>query len=113
MMPQLPTTHATDDSKLKGISAENRRRNPRARISLPIRVRSADFVDDQVDEVRATINVSPGGLYFSSQRSSFHRGLKELLKIPFLDFVAMSPPPNPATVVQLVTFTFVPPATAT
>src|SRR5258708_27135760 len=89
---QLPTMPATDDPKSKRISQENRRRNPRARISLPIRVHSADFADDQVDEVRATINVSRGGLYFSSQRSSYHCGLKVLLTIPFKDFVAHSGP---------------------
>src|SRR5260370_38907911 len=82
----------TDDPKSKRISEENRRRNHRARISLPIRVRSADFVDDQVDEVRATINVSRGGLYFSSQRCSYHRGMKILLTIPFRDFVTYAGP---------------------
>src|SRR5258708_2230247 len=104
MMPQLPTTHATDDSKSKGISAENRRRNPRARISLPIRVRSADFVDDQVDEVRATIIVSRGGLYFSSQRSSYHGGMKVLLTIPFRDFVADAGPEERGEVVRVEHF---------
>ena len=80
--------HPTDDSKSKRISEENRRRNPRARISLPIRVRSADFADDQVDEVRATVNVSRSGLYFSSHRISYHPGMKVLLTIPFRDVVA-------------------------
>jgi PilZ domain len=79
--------HPTDDSKSKGISEENRRRNPRARISLPIRVRSADFLDDQVDEVRATVNVSRGGLYFSTHRTAYHRGMKVLLTMPFRGFV--------------------------
>lgn len=79
---------ATDDPKSKRISEGNRRGNPRARISLPIRVRSADFADDQVDEVLATTNLSRGGLYFSSQRSSYHRGMKVLLTISFRDFVA-------------------------
>src|SRR5882672_6615322 len=88
MMFQLPTMPATDDPMSKRISEENRRRNPRARISLPIRVRSADFVDDQVDEVQATINVSRGGLYFISQRNSYRRGMKVLLMIPFRNFVA-------------------------
>src|SRR2546427_4255463 len=82
----------TDDPKSKRISEENRRRNHRARISLPIRVRSADFVDDQVDEVRATINVSRGGLYFSSQRCSYHRGMKLLLTILLRDFVVVAGP---------------------
>src|SRR2546426_10773197 len=90
MMFQLPTMPATDDPKSKRISEENRRRNPRARISLPIRVRSADFVDDQVDEVRATINVSRGGLYLSSQRSSYHRGMKVMLTIAFKGFVVVA-----------------------
>jgi hypothetical protein len=55
---------------------------------LPIRVRSADFADDQVDEVRATSNLSRGGLYFSSQWSCYHRGMKVLLTIPCGDFIA-------------------------
>jgi hypothetical protein len=79
---------ANDGFKPMRGSQENRRRNSRARISLPIRVRSADLVDDQVDEVRATINVSRGGLYFSSQLSSYHRGMRVLLTIPFGESVA-------------------------
>jgi hypothetical protein len=98
---QLPTMPATDNPKSKRISQENRRRNPRARISLPIRVHSADFADDQVDEVRATINVSRGGLYFSSQRSSYHRGMKVQLTIPFRDFVADAGPEERGEVVRV------------
>src|SRR2546427_5086976 len=94
----------TDDPKSKRISEENRRRNHRARISLPIRVRSADFVDDQVDEVRATINVSRGGLYFSSQRSCYHRGMKVLLTIPFRDFVADAGPEERGEVARVEHF---------
>jgi len=93
--------HANDDSKSKRSSEENRRRNPRARISLPIRVRSADFADDRVDEVRATINVSRGGLYFSSQRSSYHRGMKVLLTIPFRNFVGDAGPEERGEVVRV------------
>jgi hypothetical protein len=100
-MVQLPTMTATDDPKSKRISEENRRRNPRARISLPIRVRSADFADDQVDEVQATTNLSRGGLYFSSQRSSYHRGMKVLLTIPFRDFVADAGPEERGEVVRV------------
>jgi PilZ domain-containing protein len=92
---------ATDDPKSKRISEENRRRNARARISLPIRVRSADFADDQVDEVRATTNLSRGGLYFSSQQSSYHRGMKVLLTIPFRDFVADAGPEERGEVLRV------------
>jgi c-di-GMP-binding flagellar brake protein YcgR len=104
MIFQLPTLPATDDPKPKRISEENRRRNPRARISLPIRVRSADFVDDQVDEVLVTINMSRGGLYFISQRSSYHRGMKVLLTIPFRDFVADAGPEERGEVVRVEHF---------
>jgi len=103
-MFQLPTMPATDDPKSNRISEENRRRNPRARISLPIRVRSADFADDQVDEVRATTNVSRGGLCFISQRSSYHRGMKVLLTIPFTDFVADAGPEERGEVVRVEQF---------
>src|SRR5258708_11000088 len=95
---------ATDDPKSNRISEENRRRNPRARISLPIRVRSADFVDNQVDEVLATINMSRGGLCFTSQRSSYHRGMKVLLTIPFRDFVADAGPEERGEVVRVEPF---------
>ncbi len=95
---------ATDDPKSKRISEEHRRRNHRARISLPIRVSSAHFVDDQVDEVRATINVSRGGLYFSTQRSSYHRGMKILLTIPFRNFVADAGPGERGEVVRVEHF---------
>src|SRR6267142_5707113 len=101
MMCQLPTMPATDDPKSKRMSEENRRRIPRARILLPIRVRSADFADDQVDEVRATTNLSRGGLYFGSQRSSYHCGMKVLLTIPFRDFVADAGPEERGEVVRV------------
>ncbi len=104
MLFQLPTMPATDDPKSNRISEENRRRNPRARISLPIRVRSADFVDNQVDEVLATINMSRGGLCFTSQRSSYHRGMKVLLTIPFRDFVADAGPGERGEVVRVEHF---------
>src|SRR6266403_1739599 len=104
MMSQLPTMHANEDSKSKKNSEENRIRNLRARISLPIRVRSADFVDDQVDEVQATINVSRGGLYFMSQRNSYHRGMKVLLTIPFRNFVADAGPQERGEVVRVEYF---------
>ena len=101
MMFLLPTMLATDHPMSKRVSEENRRRNPRARISLPIRVRSADFVDDHVDEVRATINVSRGGLYFISQHNSYHRGMRVLLTIPFRDFVADARPEERGEVVRV------------
>src|ERR1700682_4554634 len=104
MMSQVTTMHATDDSESKRILDENRRRNPRARISLPIRVRAADVVDDQVDEVQATINVSRGGLYFSSRRSSYQRGLRLLLTIPFRDFVTDAGPEELGEVVRVEQF---------
>jgi hypothetical protein len=103
-MSQLPTMPAADDSKSERISEGNRRRNPRARIELPIRVRSADFVDDQVDEVRATINVSRSGLYFSSQRTSYHRGKKVLLTVPFREFVADAGPEERGELVRVEHF---------
>jgi hypothetical protein len=98
------TMPATDDPKSKGISEENRRRNPRARISLPIRVRSADFADDQVDEVQGTINMSRGGLYFISQWSSYRLGMRVLLTIPFRDFVADAGPEERGEVVRVEHF---------
>src|SRR5260370_36433400 len=91
MMFQLPPMPATDDPKSKRNLDGNRRRNARARISLPIRVRSADFADDHVDEVRATVNVSRGGVYFSSQRSSYRRGMRVLLTIPCKAFAGAGP----------------------
>jgi len=104
IVPSVRLMPATDNPGSKRISEENRRRNPRARISLPIRVRSADFMDDQVDEVRATINMSRGGLYFSSQRSSYHCGMKVLLTIPFGDFVADAGPEERGEVVRVEHF---------
>jgi len=67
---------------------------------LPIRVRSADFADDHVDEVRATVNVSRGGVYFSSQRSSYRRGMRVLLTIPCKDFAGAGPE-EPGEVVRV------------
>src|SRR5260370_23224197 len=91
MIFQLPLMPTTDEPESKRISDENRRRNSRARIALPIRVRSADFADDHVDEVRATVNVSRGGVDCSSQRSSYRRIMRVLLTIPGNDFAGAGP----------------------
>jgi PilZ domain-containing protein len=61
-------------------------------------------MDDQVDEVRATINMSHGRLYFSSQRRSYHRGMKVLLTIPFRDFVADAGPEERGEAVRVEHF---------
>src|SRR5260370_38776626 len=100
MIFQLPLMPTTDEPESKRISDENRRRNSRARISLPIRVRSADFAVDHVDEVRATGNVSRGGVYFSSQRSSYRRGIRVLLTIPCKGFAGAGPE-EPGEVVRV------------
>lgn len=61
-------------------------------------------MDDQVDEVQATVNMSRGGLYFSSQKSSYHRGMKVLLTIPFKALAADAGPEEPGEVVRVEHF---------
>lgn len=58
-------------------------------------------MDGQVDEVLATINVSRGGLYFTSQQDAYHRGMRVLVTLAFSDLGTDSGLEEPREIVRV------------
>lgn len=61
----------------------DRRGKRRARIAQPVRVRPSEPFDNQFDEVKATINVCRNGVYFSTERDSYTKGLRLFITFPY------------------------------
>src|SRR3970040_134838 len=59
----------------KSSRPDDRRRTRRVAISQPISARPRHSLSANFEEVRATVNVSVGGLYFRTWRSSYRRGM--------------------------------------
>ena len=71
-MPKLDTALATPAAPA---SRADRRRTRRVAISQPISARQRHCLSAHFEELRATINVSIGGLYFRTWRSSYRKGM--------------------------------------
>lgn len=65
-----------------GASAE-RRHTRRAKITQWVRVRPSDYKEDHFEEVRGTTSVSRKGLYFTSWRPCYYKGMRLFLTFPF------------------------------
>jgi hypothetical protein len=66
-------------------SAPNReqRRNPRARVSLSVRVRPMNPEDGQFEDVRVTMNASRTGLYFTTAQPHYRPRMQVLVAFPY------------------------------
>lgn len=62
---------------------KDRRRRRRALISAPVRVRGINVTENGPDEIATTIDVSRGGILFTSQASIFYRGMELAVTFPF------------------------------
>ena len=60
-----------------------KRRRRRCKISKPIRVRPSSPGDRQFDEVRLTVSVSPDGLYFTTWRDFYYKGMRVFVTFPY------------------------------
>jgi len=60
-----------------------KRRRRRCKISKPIRVRPSSPGDRQFDEVRLTVSVSPDGLYFTTRREFYYKGMRVFVTFPY------------------------------
>ena len=71
-MKQTATaTHSLANSS----RAANRRRTRRVAISQPITARPRHCLTANFEELRATVNVSVGGLYFRTWRATYRKGM--------------------------------------
>ncbi len=64
-----------------------KRRRRRVKISKPIRVRPSSPGDRQFDEIRLTMSASPDGLYFTTWRDFYYRGMRVFVTFPYYSSV--------------------------
>ena len=67
------------------VLARERRRSRRVKTLQVVRVRPADSKDGEFDDVRATLNASLFGLYFTGWKTYYRKGMRVLVTFPFLD----------------------------
>ena len=65
------------------MEAEGRKQRRRVKMARPVRVRPSDFQVTHFDEVRVTLSASPDGLYFTTWRDTYHKGMRVLLTFPY------------------------------
>lgn len=68
---------------MRGISASERRRTRRVRMSQPIRVRPADPKSASFEEIGTTTNVSRDGIYFISEREEYVENMRLFVTMPY------------------------------
>jgi hypothetical protein len=62
---------------------QERRKHRRAKISLRMRLRSADFSDGQLKHIAQTVNTSRRGFYFHTEHDRFHEGMRLRILVPY------------------------------
>lgn len=76
------STHATP---VEGRPEKDRRRRRRALISAPVCVRGINVTQNEAKEIATTIDVSRGGILFTTRASTFYRGMQLAVTFPFCD----------------------------
>ncbi len=71
----MPKLHTATLSPASPAPRPDRRRTRRIAISQPISSRPRHSLSAHFEELRATVNVSVGGLYFRTWRSSYRKGM--------------------------------------
>lgn len=64
-------------------SGRERRSRRRALISAPVRVRQLDVTNDGPDEISMTLDVSRGGILFTSAQGAFELGMEVAVTFPY------------------------------
>lgn len=59
------------------------RRRRRVKMSRPVRVRPSGHGDRHFDEVRSTVSASPDGLYFTTWRDAYYKGMRVFVTFPY------------------------------
>jgi CheY-like chemotaxis protein len=67
----------------KSHSSRERRSRRRAMISAPVRVRQLDVTNDGPDEISTTLDVSRGGILFTSAQGIFEAGMEVAVTFPY------------------------------
>jgi hypothetical protein len=59
------------------------RRSRRAKIAKPVRVRPSEPRDEHFEDLPTSVNASREGIYFTSRRSSYYKGMRVFVTFPF------------------------------
>jgi len=60
-----------------------KRSSRRAKIARPVRVRPSDPRDEHLEDLPVSVNASKNGIYFTSRRKSYYKGLRVFVTFPF------------------------------
>jgi hypothetical protein len=59
------------------------RRSYRAKIARPVCVRPSGPKDDHFEDLPVSVNASKEGIYFTSRRKSYYKGMRVFVTFPF------------------------------
>lgn len=60
-----------------------KRRSRRAKIARPVRVRPSDPRDEHFEDLPVSVNASKDGIYFTSRRKSYYKGMRLFVTFPY------------------------------
>jgi hypothetical protein len=60
-----------------------KRINRRAKMARPARVRPSDPRDENFDDLAVSANASKDGIYFTTRRSSYYKGMRVFVTFPY------------------------------
>ena len=83
MSEHLRTVTSTQSVRVVPETRIERRQIRRAGISLPVRIRTADFNDGNFDEVRVTENASRKAIYFFTELNRYYKGMRVRVTSPY------------------------------
>src|SRR5580704_9751754 len=61
----------------------DKRVSRRAKIARPMRVRPSDPKDDHFEDLPMSVNASKEGIYFTSRRKAYYKGMRVFVTFPF------------------------------
>jgi hypothetical protein len=65
------------------MEGQEKRRSRRVKLSHQVWVRPSDPKDEHFDEIPKTVNQSREGIYFTTRRDSYYKGMRLFLTLPY------------------------------
>ena len=75
--PKLPMSKGSANEQ------SEKRGNRRARMARPARVRPSDPRDEHFEDLAVSANASKDGIYFTTRRNSYYRGMRLFVTFPY------------------------------
>ncbi len=60
-----------------------KRRGRRAKMARPLRVRPSEPRDEHFEDLPVSVNASKEGIYFTTRRKSYYKGMRVFVTFPF------------------------------